>query len=108
MALELRRRFARHVQGQLSYTLGKVIDEAEGMHDDMAKQAELTLGINNSTYQPLHEGTHATIRQASLSGPTASSVGTASRTPIFRNRNGRRPAISAIRCLTRRSDVSRC
>ena len=27
MTLELRRRFARHVQGQLSYTLGKVIDD---------------------------------------------------------------------------------
>src|SRR5205807_4969577 len=31
-------------------------------------QAELTLSINDSTYKPLHEGTHAIIRQASLSG----------------------------------------
>ncbi len=31
-------------------------------------QAQLTLTINNSTYQPLHEGTHAIVRQASLSG----------------------------------------
>jgi phospholipid/cholesterol/gamma-HCH transport system substrate-binding protein len=31
-------------------------------------QAELTLSINNSNYQPLREGTHAIIRQASLSG----------------------------------------
>jgi phospholipid/cholesterol/gamma-HCH transport system substrate-binding protein len=31
-------------------------------------QAELTLSINNSTYQPLHVGTLATVRQASLSG----------------------------------------
>jgi len=31
-------------------------------------QAVLTLSINNSTFQPLHEGTHAIIRQASLSG----------------------------------------
>ena len=30
--------------------------------------AELTLSINNSTYQPLHKGTTAIIRQASLSG----------------------------------------
>jgi phospholipid/cholesterol/gamma-HCH transport system substrate-binding protein len=31
-------------------------------------QAELTLTINNSTFQPLHQGTHAIVRQASLSG----------------------------------------
>jgi phospholipid/cholesterol/gamma-HCH transport system substrate-binding protein len=31
-------------------------------------QAALTLSINDSTFQPLHQGTHATIRQASLSG----------------------------------------
>ena len=31
-------------------------------------QAELTLNINNSTYQPLHQGTQATVRLASLSG----------------------------------------
>jgi phospholipid/cholesterol/gamma-HCH transport system substrate-binding protein len=31
-------------------------------------QAELTLSINNSTYEPLRQGTHAIIRQASLSG----------------------------------------
>jgi phospholipid/cholesterol/gamma-HCH transport system substrate-binding protein len=31
-------------------------------------QAALTLSISDSTFQPLHEGTHATIRQASLSG----------------------------------------
>ena len=31
-------------------------------------QAELTLSINNATYQPLRQGTHAIIRQASLSG----------------------------------------
>src|SRR5207302_3128200 len=31
-------------------------------------QAQLTLSINDSTYKPLHEGTHAIIRQASLSG----------------------------------------
>jgi phospholipid/cholesterol/gamma-HCH transport system substrate-binding protein len=31
-------------------------------------QAELTLTIDNSTYQPLHQGTLATVRLASLSG----------------------------------------
>ena len=31
-------------------------------------QAELTLTIDNSTYQPLHQGTDATVRLASLSG----------------------------------------
>jgi phospholipid/cholesterol/gamma-HCH transport system substrate-binding protein len=31
-------------------------------------QAELTLSINNSNYQPLHQGTLATVRQLSLSG----------------------------------------
>jgi phospholipid/cholesterol/gamma-HCH transport system substrate-binding protein len=31
-------------------------------------QAELTLSINNSTYQPLRQGTKAVVRQASLSG----------------------------------------
>jgi phospholipid/cholesterol/gamma-HCH transport system substrate-binding protein len=31
-------------------------------------QAELTLTINNSTFQPLHQGTQATVRLASLSG----------------------------------------
>ena len=31
-------------------------------------QAQLTLTIDNSTYQPLREGTEATVRQASLSG----------------------------------------
>jgi phospholipid/cholesterol/gamma-HCH transport system substrate-binding protein len=31
-------------------------------------QAELTLSINNAMYQPLRQGTHAVIRQASLSG----------------------------------------
>ena len=31
-------------------------------------QAELTLTINNSTYQPLHQGTDATVRLTSLSG----------------------------------------
>jgi phospholipid/cholesterol/gamma-HCH transport system substrate-binding protein len=31
-------------------------------------QAELTLDINNSTYQPLHQGTQATVRLTSLSG----------------------------------------
>jgi len=31
-------------------------------------QAELTLTINSSTYQPLHQGTDATVRLASLSG----------------------------------------
>jgi phospholipid/cholesterol/gamma-HCH transport system substrate-binding protein len=30
--------------------------------------AELTLSIKDSTYQPLHQGTQATVRQASLSG----------------------------------------
>ena len=31
-------------------------------------QAELTLNINNSKFTPLHQGTHATIRELSLSG----------------------------------------
>ena len=31
-------------------------------------QAELTLTINNSTYEPLHQGTDATVRLTSLSG----------------------------------------
>lgn len=31
-------------------------------------QAELTLTIDNSTYQPLHDGTQATVRLTSLSG----------------------------------------
>ncbi|MGZ4254835.1 MAG: MlaD family protein [Solirubrobacteraceae bacterium] len=31
-------------------------------------QAELTLTINSSTFQPLHQGTQATVRLASLSG----------------------------------------
>ena len=31
-------------------------------------QAQLTLTINNSTFEPLREGTEATVRQASLSG----------------------------------------
>lgn len=31
-------------------------------------QAQLTLTINNSAFEPLHEGTKATVRQASLSG----------------------------------------
>jgi phospholipid/cholesterol/gamma-HCH transport system substrate-binding protein len=31
-------------------------------------QAELTLTIDNSTYQPLHQGTQATVRLTSLSG----------------------------------------
>jgi phospholipid/cholesterol/gamma-HCH transport system substrate-binding protein len=31
-------------------------------------QAELTLSIGDSTFRPLHEGTHAIVRQASLSG----------------------------------------
>ena len=31
-------------------------------------QAQLTLTINNSTFEPLHEGTQATVRQSSLSG----------------------------------------
>jgi phospholipid/cholesterol/gamma-HCH transport system substrate-binding protein len=30
-------------------------------------QAELTLNINNSTYEPLHRGTHAIVRQPGLS-----------------------------------------
>jgi phospholipid/cholesterol/gamma-HCH transport system substrate-binding protein len=34
-------------------------------------QARLELDINNSTYQPLHQGTHATVRVASLSGIAA-------------------------------------
>lgn len=33
-----------------------------------AGQAQLTLKINNSTFNPLHEGTEATVRQTSLSG----------------------------------------
>jgi phospholipid/cholesterol/gamma-HCH transport system substrate-binding protein len=47
---------------------GNVVGSVSNIALTSQGQAALTLSINDSTFQPLHQGTHATIRQASLSG----------------------------------------
>ena len=56
------------VAGDSVEVAGNVVGSVSKIALTPSGQAELTLGINNSTYNPLHQGTHATIRQASLSG----------------------------------------
>jgi phospholipid/cholesterol/gamma-HCH transport system substrate-binding protein len=56
------------VSGDQVEVAGNVVGSVSNIALTPGGQAELTLDINNSTYQPLHEGTHATVRQASLSG----------------------------------------
>src|SRR5207253_9783395 len=56
------------VSGDLVQVSGTSIGSDSDIELTPNGQAELTLTINNSTYQPLHEGTHAVVRQASLSG----------------------------------------
>jgi phospholipid/cholesterol/gamma-HCH transport system substrate-binding protein len=56
------------VSGDSVEVAGNVVGSVSNIALTRTGQAELTLDINNSIYQPLHQGTHATIRQASLSG----------------------------------------
>jgi phospholipid/cholesterol/gamma-HCH transport system substrate-binding protein len=56
------------VSGDQVEVAGNVVGTVSNIALTPNGQAALTLSINNSTYQPLHQGTHATIRQASLSG----------------------------------------
>ncbi len=47
---------------------GNAVGTVSGIQLTRSGQAQLTLSINNSSYTPLHQGTEATVRQASLSG----------------------------------------
>ncbi len=56
------------VTGDQVQVAGTPIGSVSGISLTPQGQAKLTLAISNSTYSPLHEGTVATVRQASLSG----------------------------------------
>jgi phospholipid/cholesterol/gamma-HCH transport system substrate-binding protein len=56
------------VSGDEVQVSGSAIGTVSNIELTSNGQAELTLTINNSTFRPLHEGTHAIVRQASLSG----------------------------------------
>ncbi|MBV9425743.1 MAG: MCE family protein [Solirubrobacterales bacterium] len=56
------------VTGDQVQVAGNPIGSVSGISLTPEGQAKLTLSISNSTFSPLHEGTVATVRQASLSG----------------------------------------
>ncbi|MGA9858827.1 MAG: MlaD family protein [Solirubrobacteraceae bacterium] len=56
------------VQGDLVEVGGSSIGTVSGIALTPNGQAELTLNITNQSYDPLRQGTQATIREASLSG----------------------------------------
>jgi phospholipid/cholesterol/gamma-HCH transport system substrate-binding protein len=56
------------VQGDLVEVAGNSVGTVGKLSLTPDGQAELTLNINNSAYQPLRQGTQATIRELSLSG----------------------------------------
>jgi phospholipid/cholesterol/gamma-HCH transport system substrate-binding protein len=56
------------VKGNLVQVSGTPIGKVQGITLTDDGQADLTLHITKGGWTPLHEGTHATIRQASLSG----------------------------------------
>jgi phospholipid/cholesterol/gamma-HCH transport system substrate-binding protein len=56
------------VSGDLVEVSGNSIGTVSSIQLTPNGQADLTLSISNSTFDPLHQGTLATIREASLSG----------------------------------------
>jgi phospholipid/cholesterol/gamma-HCH transport system substrate-binding protein len=56
------------VKGDEVEVAGNAIGSVSDIKLTPDNQAELTLNINNSSYQPLHQGTTATVRLLSLSG----------------------------------------
>src|SRR4051794_921240 len=56
------------VKGNLVQVAGTPIGKVQAINLTPDGQAELTLHITKSGWAPLHEGTHATIRRASLPG----------------------------------------
>jgi phospholipid/cholesterol/gamma-HCH transport system substrate-binding protein len=56
------------VNGDLVQVAGNPIGTVSGITLTPSGQAQLTLDITNKTFNPLHLGTIATVRQASLSG----------------------------------------
>ncbi len=56
------------VSGDQVEVAGDAIGTVSAVKLTQNNQAELTLNINNSSYQPLHQGTSATVRLLSLSG----------------------------------------
>src|SRR3954454_15431655 len=56
------------VKGNLVQVSGTPIGKVKDITLTDNGQADITLHINKKGWAPLHEGTHATIRQASLSG----------------------------------------
>jgi phospholipid/cholesterol/gamma-HCH transport system substrate-binding protein len=56
------------VSGDQVQVSGNSIGTVAAINLTPGGQAELTLSINDANYQPLRQGTHAIIRQASLSG----------------------------------------
>src|SRR6266511_3373178 len=56
------------VPGNLVKVAGREIGSVEEIRLDDHNQAELTLKIEDGDFDPLHEGTMATVRATSLSG----------------------------------------
>ncbi len=56
------------VSGDLVEVSGNSIGTVSNITLTPTGQAELTLTINNKNYEPLRQGTQATVREASLSG----------------------------------------
>jgi phospholipid/cholesterol/gamma-HCH transport system substrate-binding protein len=56
------------VSGDQVQIAGNPVGSVSSISLTRSGQAQLTLTINNSSYMPLHQGTEATVRQASLSG----------------------------------------
>jgi phospholipid/cholesterol/gamma-HCH transport system substrate-binding protein len=56
------------VSGDQVQVAGNPVGSVSGISLTPNGQAQLTLSITNSAYQPLREGTEATVRQTSLSG----------------------------------------
>ncbi len=56
------------VSGDQVEVAGNAVGSVSNIQLTPNGQAALTLSINNSAFEPLHQGTHATIRLASLSG----------------------------------------
>ena len=56
------------VSGDQVEIAGNAVGTVSNIQLTRSGQAQLTLSINNSSYTPLHQGTDATVRLASLSG----------------------------------------
>ena len=56
------------VSGNLVEVAGNPVGSVSNITLTPNGNAQLTLTINQDTYQPLHQGTQAVVRQASLSG----------------------------------------